>query len=127
MKKSVNRWIRAANYAHKIVPEADHFAKHRADSRRRNDAKVDAYVEGFTEKEWEIINGDRIGTARRPTVTRLIHKAEDYGRFDIADKLRDMYEYLYEDTDLIERISKEEALGILDSLTPTDFDEDESE
>ena len=122
MKKSAPYWIRIAAGAHRIVPSDRH------ETIRLNNAKISArrsagYVEGFTNKEWEIINGERAHNIRTTEVTKLINKAEDYGRFDIADKLRDMYEYLYEDPYHINRLPKEEALSILDDLTPDNMKE----
>ncbi len=122
MKKSTPYWIRIANYAHRIVPEPGEFDKQKAAVRKQTADRIAAYKEGFTPKEWRIINGKPSEKARVNEIIKLINKCEERGRFDLADQLRDMYEDLLDNEPYgFDRLSEEEALEILRSLTPDDM------
>lgn len=121
MKRSIPYWIRIANDAHRIVPAPDEFQRQKNAVRKQTADRIAAYKDGFTPKEWKIINGKPSEKTRLHEIVKFIHKCEDRGMFDLADNIREMYEYLLDDPLEFEMLSPEEALDILNTLTPPDM------
>ena len=74
----------------------------------------------FTERQQAIIDGESVTNVRKREVTVIINKAEYIGRYDIAEMVYDAYGGFYHERHLGDP-SAEEALKILDSLTPDDL------
>ena len=74
----------------------------------------------FTEREHKIINGEKVANFRKLDITKIIRKAESLGQYDVAEQVYDMYGYLFHEIHSGDP-TVEEALDILDALTPDDL------
>ena len=78
------------------------------------------YGTAFTERQQRIIDGEKVDGLRRLDVSVVINKAEAFGLYDIAEKVYSNYGYFFHEVHPDDP-SYEEALSILDSLTPDDL------
>lgn len=74
----------------------------------------------FTERETKIIAGETVTNFRRLDITKIIRKAESLGQYELAEKVYDMYGYLFHEVHTGDP-TVAEALDILDALTPDDL------
>ena len=75
--------------------------------------------EVLTEKQIAILNGTA-KDPRRTDVSRLINKLEYFERYEDVEMVYDMYGYLFHEV-YEDDPSPDDALSILDSLTPDDL------
>jgi len=78
------------------------------------------YGTPFTEREKVIIAGGKVPNFRRLDITRIMRKAESLGQYELAEKVYDMYGYLFHEVHADDP-TVAEALDILDALTPDDL------
>lgn len=75
--------------------------------------------EALTEKQEAILNGTA-DNPRKTDVVRLLKKLEYFEKYDEMERIYDIYGYMFHEVHEGDP-SPEEALDILDSLTPDDL------
>ena len=78
------------------------------------------YGSVYTERQLAIIAGEYVPGLQRNHITLIVRKAEQLGDYDTAEHLYELYKDFFRET-YPDDPSPEEALDILDSLTPDDL------
>lgn len=73
----------------------------------------------YSERQNAIISGEVV-TTRKQEIVVIMKKAESLEQYDIAEKVYDMYGYMFHEVHEGDP-APEEAAAILDSLTPDDL------
>ena len=74
----------------------------------------------FTERQQRIIDGKYVKNIRKWDIVMIINKAESLGQFDTAEDIYNRFGYFFHEMHPGDP-SYEEALSILDDLTPDDL------